>query len=338
MTLVSSPSRALFFSTTLVGVFLATSSSSWVMCWMGLELNLLSFIPIMSSNQNLYKSEAALKYFLIQALGSVIILSSAPAMIFTSNNSPEITIFLAALLKLGAAPLHFWFPAIMQGMPWPQCIMLMTLQKLAPLYLISYLYPSSNLLLLMFWASALSAFVGGIGGINQTLMRKLLAYSSINHLGWMLASLFCSTSVMLNYFSVYSLMTISIALVLNSSQMFHINHVVTSSFKSSSLKLYLFLNLLSLGGLPPFLGFFPKLLVISTLANQNNILWVAILLVSALLTLFFYVRITISSMTLLAPKNKFDMKYPVKKLNTSLILTFINFVPLMGPMLTSPPF
>nr|YP_009926434.1 NADH dehydrogenase subunit 2 [Lysmata amboinensis]QNH68777.1 NADH dehydrogenase subunit 2 [Lysmata amboinensis] len=338
MSLISSPSRVLFFSTTLIGVFLATSSTSWITCWMGLELNLLSFIPIMSSNQNLYKSEAALKYFLIQALGSVIILSSAPTMIVTSNNSPEITIFVAALLKLGAAPLHFWFPAIMQGLPWPQCIMLMTLQKLAPLYLISYLHSSNNLVSFIFWASALSALVGGISGINQTLMRKLLAYSSINHLGWMLASLFCSTPVMFNYFIIYSLMTISVALILNISQMFHINHVISSSFKSSPLKLYLFLSLLSLGGLPPFLGFFPKLLVISVLTTQNNILWVSILLMSALLTLFFYVRITISSVTLLTPKSKFSTKAQPLKSNLPLAFTLVNFIPISGPMLTSPPF
>ena len=177
-----------------LGIFIAISSNSWFTSWLGLELNLLSFIPIITSRFNSYSSEAALKYFLVQALGSTIILVSSTAIRVLKN--PRILILIALLLKIGAAPLHFWFPPIIQGVTWTQCIILITLQKIAPLILISYTLTSSISYFIIQISSILSAFVGAIGGLNQTFLRKILAYSSINHISWILAALLLRSNIL----------------------------------------------------------------------------------------------------------------------------------------------
>lgn len=147
---------------------------------MGLELNLLSFIPLISAKNNQYSSEAALKYFLIQALGSSVIILAA-SFALTAAGSAKVLMAVALLLKSGAAPFHFWFPRVIEGLQWPSAIILITIQKIAPMSLLSYL--TLEHIFPVFWAAILiSAVVGAIGGLNQTLLRKIIAYSSINHM------------------------------------------------------------------------------------------------------------------------------------------------------------
>nr|URW97627.1 NADH dehydrogenase subunit 2 [Lysmata sp. 1 LQZ-2020] len=333
---MTSPARLFFLFSTTLGILITTSSSSWLSCWMGLELNLLSFIPLMSSSHNLYKSEAALKYFLIQALGSAIILFWAPALLVLSSESSQVVLLLAILLKLGAAPFHLWLPSVMQGLHWPQCIILMTLQKIAPLTMVSYLNPSNALTIGIFLSSSLSALVGGLGGMNQTFTRKLLAYSSINHVGWMMTAISFSEWAVMYYFVVYAAITYTVVSILNSQQIFHLSNTLPITLPPST-QLLLFISLFSLGGLPPFLGFFPKMFVIFNLSNQYHMLWASIMIMSSLLTLLFYVRIAIPAITLSSSKIKFNLRSK-NELSLSLVTTSINFIPILGPLISFPPF
>nr|QUT08459.1 NADH dehydrogenase subunit 2 [Exhippolysmata ensirostris] len=335
MSLISSPSRLLFLMSAILGTIITASSSTWLACWMGLELNLLSFIPIMSSSQNLYKSEAALKYFLIQALGSAIILSWSPSLLIFSHDNALAILLLAILLKMGAAPFHLWLPSVMQGLHWPQCLILMTLQKIAPLTMLLYLTFSQLLTTLILLSSSLSAIVGGLAGINQTLTRKILAYSSINHIGWMLSTVLLSEWITIYYFMIYAAISSSIVMILHYQQVFHLSSILSTSLSSSS-QIILSLSLLSLAGLPPFLGFLPKMLVINTLA-QDYLIWSAVLTMSSLLTLYFYIRILIPPITLSSPKSKFNTL--IKKSPTLLLSSnLLNLAPILGPLVTFPPF
>nr|YP_009563997.1 NADH dehydrogenase subunit 2 [Alpheus inopinatus]QAX91347.1 NADH dehydrogenase subunit 2 [Alpheus inopinatus] len=325
----SNPSRVMFGLSLTLGIIIATSSNSWFTSWLGLELNLLSFIPIISSSFNSYSSEAALKYFLIQALGSATILISASSMwLFTTN--PGFLILSALLLKMGAAPVHFWFPPIMQGVSWMHCIILMTLQKIAPLILVSYTIISPISSYMVQISSCLSALVGAIGGLNQTFLRKVLAYSSINHMGWMLASILLSSDVFFTYILIYSVVSSSVVFLLNSNQIFHFKQM--SSISSTKTKAISFLSLFSLGGLPPFLGFIPKLLVINLLAQSNLILWLLLLLTGSLITLFYYTRIILTTLTLSTPKLKPSLN--LKPTLPPYTLAFINFTPLLFPLMS----
>nr|QDO72153.1 NADH dehydrogenase subunit 2 [Pandalus japonicus] len=332
--MLTHPSRALFMSTLVLGALIAISSPSWFTAWIGLELNLLSFIPILSSKLNMYAAEAALKYFLIQALGSAVILASSPVLLLF-DSSPNLLISMALLLKMGAAPLHLWFPSVMQGIGWMQCITLMTIQKIAPMLLLSY-HVGSPITEMVFLSSILSGLVGSVGGLNQTLLRKIMAYSSINHMAWMLAAVYFNTLLWTNYFLIYGIVSSSVIFILYQNQIFHFNQTLSFSHQSPLLKLTMLFCLLSLGGVPPFLGFLPKMMVIKHLANGGGFIWLTMLLSSALITLFYYLRIIMTSLTLTTPKMKVSLSpTPLSMLAT---ISFINLTPLTTPMSTFLPF
>nr|YP_004934998.1 NADH dehydrogenase subunit 2 [Euphausia pacifica]ACB37869.1 NADH dehydrogenase subunit 2 [Euphausia pacifica] len=325
--MVFSPSRCLFTSTLILGIAISISSNSWFAAWMGLELNLLSFIPLIFMKHNQYSSEAALKYFLIQALGSTVLLISA-VMIMMKMQMFSAPLSAALLLKAGSAPFHFWFPPTLEGMMWPQALVLMTVQKITPMFLLSYYIVDQALLISI--AAMMSAVVGALGGLNQTLLRKLLGYSSINHMAWMMAALLMSESTWLLYFMVYSAMSFSVVMLFHFSQTFHFNHLMNHTPPSPVIKLVMFMSLLSLGGLPPFTGFIPKWVVIQQLCWSSNFLLLVILLGSSLFTLFYYLRITLMSLVLSSSKTKWSIKSALK--NKLIIMTlFINLVGLLIP-------
>nr|YP_010713881.1 NADH dehydrogenase subunit 2 [Glyphocrangon regalis]WDD39101.1 NADH dehydrogenase subunit 2 [Glyphocrangon regalis] len=332
---MSLSSRLLFFITLMLGTFIAVSSSSWFSAWMGLELNLLSFIPIISSSSNIYSSEASLKYFLIQALASAILLIGAPALILFKV-LPNVFILMSLLMKMGAAPVHFWFPTVMQGIKWNYCLILMTIQKIAPMLLVSSLIYSNWTFYMICLSSILSSLIGALSGLNQTLLRKIMAYSSINHMAWMLAAIPFNMNIWFNYFIIYSLMSASVVALLYFLQAYHFNQMSMFSTSLTFMKVLVSFSLLSLGGLPPFLGFIPKMMIIQLLSAQNMFLWMLILLFSALLTLFYYLRMILMSFTLSSPK----IKILIKKNNYLLLYSFsyLNLSPLIIPFLTFIPF
>nr|YP_009107272.1 NADH dehydrogenase subunit 2 [Petrolisthes haswelli]CEH11275.1 NADH dehydrogenase subunit 2 [Petrolisthes haswelli] len=311
-----------FIFTLMLGSILAVSSSFWFSAWAGLELNLISFIPLIISEKNKFSSEAALKYFLIQALGSSMIIFSSSLLLF-SFTVFSISLSLALLLKLGAAPMHFWFPQVMEGMMWPQAIILMTIQKMAPLFLLS----SSNSIIL-YLSSAFSAIIGSVGGLNQVSLRKILSFSSINHLAWMLSAILISENILLIYFVLYCFISSSVALIFFFGQFFFINHL-TNSKSPNSLKILSIMSILSLGGLPPFTGFIPKWYIIQELAQFNSFILLTILVFSALLTLYFYLRLGFSILVL----SSFKIKPLLQKKNKSNyeIFIFMNFFGLFLP-------
>lgn len=328
------PALLFFFFTLNLGILITISSSSWFGCWLGLELNLISFVPLLTSKYDTYSSEAALKYFLIQALGSATILIRVSCN-FLNAHSINLIIFIALLLKSGAAPLHFWFPPVIQGIKFTQCIILITLQKIAPITIISYTLHIERIWLPLFLTSILSRVVGALGGLNQTLIRKIIAYSSINHIAWMLAAISISTSLWGFYFIIYSIVTTTVMLLFYSQQILHIKQVVNTTIESPFVKVALFFNLISLGGLPPFLGFVPKALLINVLTLNRQFIWLSVLLFRALITLFFYLRLSLTAFTIVSHKTKLSQHMHTKRF---MILTLVNLFPLVRPLLLLPPY
>nr|QIV24835.1 NADH dehydrogenase subunit 2 [Sceleocantha sp. 4 MJ-2019] len=294
--------KLMFFLTLITGTLIAISSYSWMSMWIGLEINLLSIIPLMSDQKNLYPSESALKYFITQVLASAILLfsiiSSFNLKEFMTPNPNYLMLMImnsALLTKLGAAPFHAWFPEVMEGLSWMNCVIMLTWQKLAPMVLLMY-----NSKMIMFFTSVIlfSSMISSILGLNQISLRKIMTYSSINHIGWMLGSMMNSQSIWFIYFLIYSLITINIILVLKLHHIFYLKQLFSSINLNKNLKFFFILNFLSLGGLPPFLGFFPKWLTISNLVQNNFLVISIILILFTLITLFFYLRITFSTMVI----------------------------------------
>nr|QNE85362.1 NADH dehydrogenase subunit 2 [Nemoura avicularis] len=294
--MVNNPTKFLFLLTLMGGTLISTSANSWFGAWMGLEINLLSFIPLMTNSKNLFSTEASLKYFLVQALASAtllltVILGSLLLNPSLSNSSTSIIvntlISSSLLLKMGAAPFHFWFPGVMEGLNWMNGLMLLTWQKIAPLMLISYTFTLNTFFSLII---ILSVLIGSLGGLNQTSIRKILAYSSINHLGWLLAAMAAGESIWGVYFLVYTFLSFAIIFMVNTFKMIHINQIFSLNYINPINKFAFFVTLLSLGGLPPFLGFMPKWIVIQNMVTMGNIFLITLMVVTTLITLFYYVR------------------------------------------------
>nr|ADG62378.1 NADH dehydrogenase subunit 2 [Stegana mengla]ADG62379.1 NADH dehydrogenase subunit 2 [Stegana mengla] len=330
-------SKILFVIIMIAGSLITVTSNSWLGAWMGLEINLLSFIPLMSDNNNLMSTEASLKYFLIQALASTVLLFAIILLMIKNNINYEIDlsyitmiILSSLLLKSGAAPFHFWFPNIMEGLSWMNCLMLMTWQKIAPLMLISHV----NIKFLLFSSIIMSVMVGSLGGLNQSSLRKLMAFSSINHLGWMLMAINSSEMIWLIYFMMYSFLSFTLTFMFNNFKIFHFNQMFSLFFNSKILKFVLFMNFLSLGGLPPFLGFLPKWLVIQQLTLDNQYFMLMILMMSTLITLFFYLRICYSAFMLNYYENNWMINIQMKNNNYNLYM-LMSFFSIFGLILIS---
>nr|QBF00258.1 NADH dehydrogenase subunit 2 [Stegana hirtipenis]QBF00259.1 NADH dehydrogenase subunit 2 [Stegana hirtipenis] len=334
--------KILFMIIMMAGTMITVTSNSWLSAWMGLEINLLSFIPLMSDNNNLMSTEASLKYFLVQALASAVLLFSIILMMMKNNMNFEMNSFLISsimlsslLLKSGAAPFHFWFPNIMEGLSWMNCLLLMTWQKIAPLMLICNI----NIKMILFMSIILSVMIGSLGGLNQSSLRKLMSFSSINHLGWLLIAMSINEMIWLIYFLMYTFLSFTLIFMFNTFKIFHFNQMFSLLFESKILKFCLFLNFLSLGGLPPFLGFMPKWLVIQQLSLNSHYFMLLILLMTTLITLFFYLRICYSAFMLNYFENNWNMTIHLNYTNfyIHMILSFFSifgliFVSLLYPM------
>nr|BCD33900.1 NADH dehydrogenase subunit 2 [Candidiopotamon rathbunae] len=293
-------SYLLFFFTLFLGISISISSPSWFNIWVGLELNMISFIPLITIKMNSFFSESALKYFLIQALGSTLfILSSCMLLSFPKLSTPFLLSSL--FLKLGSAPFHFWFPQVMMGLTWPQAIILMTFQKIPPMILISYLSTFSSLTQIIIFSAILSAIIGALGGFNTMQLRKIMAFSSINHMSWMLISISMNDAFWALYFLFYAIISSSIIILFNMYQTFTLSDLMKFNQPICIYSLLMPLNLLSLGGLPPFAGFIPKWMLIQLMINNNLFFPLIFLLSSTLVTLYFYLRITIFFLLLTNP-------------------------------------
>nr|WMY24222.1 NADH dehydrogenase subunit 2 [Microtermes sp. F MLW-2023a] len=322
----SNSTKILLLITLMSGVLVSVSSNSWLGAWMGLEINLMSFIPLMSNVKNMYNTEASLKYFIVQALASatllfVVVMKTLTEDLFTLEGSAYTPMIICTplLLKSGAAPLHWWFPGVMEGLSWENCALLMTVQKAAPLMLMSYLIEISTFTLSII---LMSTIVGAIGGLNQTSMRKILTYSSINHTGWMLIALALSESLWTMYFMIYSTLALTVVAAIKLSGVSFINQTMLTNKETALMKFMMFTSLLSLGGLPPFLGFLPKWIIIQAMATNSLTPLATIVVVMSLITLYYYLKISYSSFMILNTEPKWNLNsYKNKKTsNTKALL------------------
>nr|YP_010274839.1 NADH dehydrogenase subunit 2 [Gerosis phisara]YP_010968380.1 NADH dehydrogenase subunit 2 [Gerosis sinica]UJV31534.1 NADH dehydrogenase subunit 2 [Gerosis phisara]WNO18697.1 NADH dehydrogenase subunit 2 [Gerosis sinica] len=286
--------KMFFFFILIFSTLISISANSWMGCWIGLEINLLSFIPLISNSKNLLSSEASLKYFLIQTIASInflfsILMNMTLMKNFEINNLFSILINSSMMMKMGSAPFHFWFPNIIEGMSWLNCFILMSWQKITPMILLSYYMNNYFLMLIMM----INVIIGAIGGINQTSLRKLMSFSSINNLGWMMFAIMISEFLWLLYFFIYTFMISIMCFIFYIMNIYFINQLFIFNM-NMMLKFFLFINFLSMGGLPPFLGFFPKWIMINFMISNKFYIISFIFILMSLITLFFYIRIVYS--------------------------------------------
>nr|AYG54893.1 NADH dehydrogenase subunit 2 [Laimosemion tecminae]AYG54894.1 NADH dehydrogenase subunit 2 [Laimosemion tecminae]AYG54895.1 NADH dehydrogenase subunit 2 [Laimosemion tecminae]AYG54896.1 NADH dehydrogenase subunit 2 [Laimosemion tecminae]AYG54897.1 NADH dehydrogenase subunit 2 [Laimosemion tecminae] len=327
----------------IMGTLITISSSHWLMAWMGLEISTFAIIPLMTQNHHPRATEATIKYFIVQTAAATLLL-----FVTTSNawltgqweiqqiNHPLLlsTITIALALKMGLAPLHAWFPEVLQGLNLSTGLILSTWQKLAPFSLMYQISTSNTTLLIIFGLT--SILMGGWGGLNQTQLRKILAYSSVAHLGWMMLVLQYKPQLAFLAFIMYVILTAPMFLTFIFIQSATINSLSISSTKIPIISATAPLMLLSLGGLPPLTGFLPKWAILTELTKQNMMTVATMAALSALLSLYFYLRLSYA-MTLTSSPNNTPAMLPWRTNNTQNTLLLAISIPLSLLMLPISP-
>nr|AHM27195.1 NADH dehydrogenase subunit 2 [Fringilla coelebs] len=308
--------KLIFIASLMLGTTITISSNHWIMAWAGLEINTLAILPLISKSHHPRAIEAATKYFLTQATASALLLFSSMTNAWhtgqwdiTQLSHPVSAVILtsAIAMKLGLAPFHFWFPEVLQGSPLITGLLLSTVMKLPPIALLYMTSHSLNPTLLTVMA-ILSTALGGWMGLNQTQIRKILAFSSISHLGWMAIIIIYNPKLTLLNFYLYTMMTAAVFLSLNSIKVLKLSTLMTAWTKIPSLNAMLLLTLLSLAGLPPLTGFLPKWLIIQELTKQDMAPAATLISLLSLLSLFFYLRLTYCTTITLPPHTTNHMK------------------------------
>nr|AII72539.1 NADH dehydrogenase subunit 2 [Sus scrofa] len=334
--------------TVMSGTMLVMISSHWLLIWIGFEMNLLAMIPVLMKNFNPRATEAATKYFLTQATASMMLMMAIIINLLYSGQWTITKLFnpvamtmmtLTLAMKLGLSPFHFWVPEVTQGISLQAGLLLLTWQKLAPLSVLCQISQSINPNLMLTMAM-LSILIGGWGGLNQTQLRKIMAYSSIAHMGWMTAVLPYNTTMTILNLLIYITTTLAMFMLL-----IHSSATTTLSLSHTWNKMpiitsLMMVTLLSMGGLPPLSGFMPKWMIIQEMTKNESIIMPTLMAMTALLNLYFYMRLAYSSsLTMFPSTNNMKMKWQfehtkqMKLLPTMIVLSTL-ILP-MTPALSS---
>nr|AFN88990.1 NADH dehydrogenase subunit 2 [Pachydactylus mariquensis macrolepis] len=335
----------IFISTLSTSTIIIMSCNHWLLAWLGLELNTLSILPIIMKPHHPRATEATTKYFLIQTMAAALILFASTTNAWqtgnwiitpTASTMSNTLILSALLLKMGIAPAHLWYPDIIQGSSMLTAMIISTWQKLAPLTLL-YLTINTTSTQALLLTGALSVLVGGWGGLNQTQTRKILAFSSIAHMGWLLVTLAFNPHLTTITMSIYLLMTTTIFTTLATPATKTLKDLGFAWTHSPTLVATTTITLLSLGGLPPLTGFMPKLLILKELTTTGLFLFATALAMMSLPSLYFYTRMTyLTSLTI--PPNTLNTKYkwrlkPNQKLYPTLISPLATMILPITPLI-----
>nr|NP_944686.1 NADH dehydrogenase subunit 2 [Berardius bairdii]CAD87963.1 NADH2 protein [Berardius bairdii] len=312
------PVFIIILTTLILSTTIVITSSHWLFAWIGFEMNMMTIIPIMMKNPNPRATEASTKYFLTQATASTLLMMAVIINLTYSgqwtimklfNPTASMLMTLALAIKLGLSPFHFWVPEVTQGVPLTTGLISLTWQMLAPLLILYQISPSINLNL-MLTMSLLSILIGGWGGLNQTQLRKIMAYSSIAHMGWMTTILLYNPALTLLNLLIYIMMTFTMFML------FIQNSTTTTLLLSQTWNkmpvttTLTMLTLLSMGGLPPLSGFMPKWMIIQELTKNDTLAMPTFMAITSLLNLYFYMRLTYATaLTLFPSMNNMKMKW-----------------------------
>nr|AAW63026.1 NADH dehydrogenase subunit 2 [Natrix tessellata] len=289
----------------ILSTSMITSTTHWLMTWACLEINTLSMTPMISKPNHPRATEAATKYFLTQTIASTAMLFSATMNALNTSNwemhltsKPATTIItLALMMKMAAAPFHFWLPEVSQGTTTLTALTILTWQKIAPIVILLNTNNQTGTTLILSCAT-LSIMIGGLGGLNQTQLRKLMAFSSIAHTGWILATLPTAPNISLLAFTLYIITTTPIFMTMHITSSSTMKDMGAMWPASPATMLLLSMTTLSLGGLPPTTGFMPKWLILNKMIFLNMTIEATLMALTSLLSLYVYMRLMyLTSMT-----------------------------------------
>jgi len=347
----------------VLGMMVMISSNDLIVFYMGLELQSLALYVLATFNRdNLKSSEAGLKYFVLSALSSGLLLYGCSLIygfagstnfntIASQLNSNEyaltfgiVFILVGLAFKISAVPFHMWAPDVYEGSPTTVTLFFTMVPKIAALTVfIRFLYvPFINLIdqwqMIIIFLSIASMLFGAIAAIGQTNLKRLIAYSSIGHIGYALAGIASvsnegiqSSIVYIIIYIVMNLGLFSCLLMLKRNNNYYedISDLSGLAKHHPLLSLSLLIILFSLAGIPPLAGFFAKFYIFKSVIEQSMYFLAIVGLLSAVIAAFYYLRI-IKIIYFDPEKDKFDedqspwLKFSLT-LSTILILLYFIF-------------
>nr|YP_010944864.1 NADH dehydrogenase subunit 2 [Japanagallia turriformis]WMC21076.1 NADH dehydrogenase subunit 2 [Japanagallia turriformis] len=309
----------MFLHVTIMGTIMSLSANNWLTIWTGLEISIMSIMPMIPNN-NFLSSEASVKYFMIQSISSSMMMLGVLLLLINSKIEYQMILTSSMMLKMGIAPFHNWILEMIESVELMIMFLLLTLMKIAPLNMISYLMFKNNLFIMT------SLLVGSVFGLNQMSLRKMMCYSSIFNMSFMLASI-STNSIWWFYMGTYSLMLISILFILSKMKINYINQLSLNEEKMSS-KMNIWLAMLSMGGMPPMMGFMLKLMVIQMMMSSKEFLISIIMIMSSVLVMFYYLRLSFVSILFASSSMKWKAFSTVKS-SSWIIMINIFMMPLL---------
>ena len=337
----------------ILGMMIMISSNDLIVFYMGLELQSLALYVLASFNRdNLLSTESGLKYFVLSALSSGLLLYGCSLTYGFSEstnfdqiliNSTEfnygttfgiVFILVGLAFKISAVPFHMWAPDVYQGSPTAVTFYFSIVPKIAALTIfIRFLYvPFLEIIeqwqMIIIFLSISSMIFGAIAAIGQKNLKRLMAYSSISHIGYAIAGLTTGTnegiqsSIM--YISIYAIMNLGFfacLLMLKRNENYYesIDDLSGLSKNHPIVSLALLIILFSLAGIPPMAGFFAKFYIFISVIEKSMYFLAIVGLLSTVIAAFYYLRI-IKIIYFDDSKNKYDTDHPVG-LKISLILS-----------------
>nr|YP_010872875.1 NADH dehydrogenase subunit 2 [Pheidole smythiesii]WGV34061.1 NADH dehydrogenase subunit 2 [Pheidole smythiesii] len=283
-------------------IFLLSFSSlfftDFIMIWLILEINNFMFICIMNLSMN--NKKMIFFYFMIQIMASFIIIFS---IIFNNilfkNNFIIYLMIMALMMKLSIPPFHSWLPLIAKFLPWNLLLLLLTLQKIIPFYMLSLINLNTIILyLIIIICSILPPYIM----LNMTNFKMLMSYSSINQSSWMIMLIYMKNIIWFKYFMFYSMISLSLFFIINIFKTFISFNYAQASFKFNLLFIIFMFNM---SGLPPFSFFYMKWYSLFTFIMSSNMLIILILMMlSSLIMLYIYINMMINSFFIYKMKSK----------------------------------
>nr|YP_009629411.1 NADH dehydrogenase subunit 2 [Sogatella vibix]AVV32047.1 NADH dehydrogenase subunit 2 [Sogatella vibix] len=286
-------SKMIFVTVITLSSLISLSVNNWFTIWIFMETSLFMFIPLMSKNK---VNDQSMKYFIIQSMSSYIFLFSIMWNSIKENNWNSMMTLSSLMIKIGMPPFHVWKPDIMKSLAWKECMLLTTLIKIPPMILINKMICMYLLILPL----SMTLIVGSMSGFNQLNLKKMMAYSSIFNISWMTSSFMTSKKAMIMFLTIYSFLNISAMMFFKTNNLMFVNQIMLIPLKK---KLIINLNLLSISGLPPLTGFYPKWMILNELV-KSSILLTGTMILSSILSIFIYIQINTFSMSNLFFKKK----------------------------------
>jgi len=256
---------------------IAIRSNSNIIIWARLELNILRFLPLITSRE--YSPiENSIKYFLIQRFASIIYISCVLLCILKFNYILEIIIILRIIIKLGAAPFHGWFLSLSKSLRLFIFIIVSTIQKIIPIIITRRLNIFRGLIIFIRLIRFLVVLYNRIIILR---LIKVLALSRINNLVWFLVSIITG----IQFFFIYYWLFLGVYIIFLHPIKNISNQILRARHYNKLIKIF---TLLSLGGLPPFLGFLGKLYILKVSINIISRRFLFLLVIRSLIVLFIY--------------------------------------------------